>query len=65
VFRGKTGTVFAIGVCHSIFGPIPVPGYHPEGKYEFKIDLNGDAVEDVTYRFTFDERDRNGKQRSS
>src|SRR5688572_28453502 len=24
VFRGKTGTVFVINLCHSIFGPIPV-----------------------------------------
>jgi hypothetical protein len=63
VFRGETGTVFVINVCHSIFGPIPAPGYHPEGMYEFKVDLNGDAVEDVTYRLTFDERDKQGKQR--
>jgi hypothetical protein len=63
VFRGQTGTVFVINVCHSIFGPIPVPGYHPEGMYEFKVDLDGDAVEDITYRLTFDARDRNGKQR--
>lgn len=62
VFRGQTGTVFVINVCHSIFGPIPSPGYHPEGMYEFKVDLNGDAQEDVTYRFTFDERDKNGNQ---
>lgn len=63
VFRGETGTVFAINLCHSIFGPIPVPGYHPEGMYEFKVDLDGDAVEDLTYRLTFDERDANGTQR--
>ena len=62
VFRGETGTVFVINVCHSIFGPIPAPGYHPEGMYEFKVDLNGDAVEDLTYRFTFGERDAHGKQ---
>ena len=62
VFRGVTGTVFAINLCHSIFGPIPVPGYHPEGMYEFKVDLNGDAVEEITWRFTFGERDRQGKQ---
>lgn len=63
VFRGETGTVFVINVCHSIFGPIPAPGYHPEGMYEFKVDLDGDAVEDLTYRLTFDERDESGKQR--
>lgn len=62
VFRGQTGTAFVINVCHSIFGPIPVAGYHPEGMYEFKIDINGDAIEDVTYRFTFEERDGDGKQ---
>jgi len=63
VFRGETGTVFVINVCHSIAGPIPAPGYHPEGMYEFKIDLDGDAVEDVTYRITFGLRDEQGKQR--
>ena len=63
LFRGETGTVFLIDVCHSIAGEIPSPGYHPEGMYEFKIDLNGDAVEEVTYRITFDERDARGTQR--
>ena len=62
VFRGQKGTVFVMNVCHSIFGPIPVPGFHPEGMYEFKVDFNGDAVEDVTYRLTFSERDGSGKQ---
>jgi hypothetical protein len=62
VFRGQVGTVFVINVCHSLGKP-PIPGYHPEGMYEFKVDLNGDAVEEVTYRLTFDERDAQGKQR--
>jgi len=31
--------------------------------YEFKVDGNGDAIEEVTYRLTFDERDKNGRQR--
>ena len=42
--------MFFINLCHSIFGPIPAPGYHPEGMYEFKVDLNGDAVEDLSCR---------------
>ena len=63
LFRGEVGTVFVINVCHSIFGEIPTPGYHPEGMYEFKIDLNGDAIEDVTYRITFDDRDAAARQR--
>lgn len=63
VFKGEMGTVLVINVCHSIAGPIPAPGYHPEGIYEFKIDLDGDAVEDLTYRITFDARDPAGTQR--
>jgi hypothetical protein len=63
VFRGEVGTVFVINVCHSIAGEIPAPGYHPEGMYEIKIDLNRDAVEELTYRLTFDPRDVAGKQR--
>jgi Domain of unknown function (DUF4331) len=62
VFRGETGTVFAINCCHSIAGDIPVPGYHPEGRYEFKIDRDGDAVEELTYRITFDKRSPDGNQ---
>jgi hypothetical protein len=62
VFRGEVGTVLAINVCHSLAGDIPTPGYHPEGMYEFKVDLDGDSVEDLTYRFVFGERDEQGKQ---
>lgn len=62
-FRGQTGTVFVINVCHSIAGDVPTPGYHPEGFYEFKIDLDRDAVEELTYRIAFDERDAEGRQR--
>ncbi|WP_407154879.1 hypothetical protein [Bradyrhizobium sp. STM 3557] len=42
-FRGERGTVLIINVCHSIAGQIPTSGFHPEGMYEFKIDLNEDA----------------------
>lgn len=62
VFRGQTGTVFVVNLCHSIFGPIPSPGYHPEGMYEFKVDCNGDAIEDITWRISFNERDQSGAQ---
>ena len=63
MFRGEVGAVFVINVCHSIFGAIPTPGYHPEGMYEFKIDLDGDAIEDVAYRVTFEPRDARASQR--
>jgi hypothetical protein len=62
VFRGEQGTVFVTDHSHSLAGEDIPRGLHPEGKYEFKIDANGDAVEDVTYRFTFGEADANGVQ---
>ncbi|MEU6599812.1 DUF4331 family protein [Streptomyces flaveolus] len=62
VFRGEQGTVFVTDHSHSLAGEDIPRGLHPEGKYEFKIDSNGDAVEDVTYRFTFGEADARGVQ---
>jgi hypothetical protein len=61
-FRGERGTVLVMNVCHSIAAHVPVPGYHPEGMYEFKVDLDGDAREELTYRFVFGERDGDGVQ---
>jgi hypothetical protein len=63
VFAAKSVPV--INVCHSIAGAAPGPGFHPEGMYEFKVDLDGDAVEEITYRIKFDERDAAGRQRMS
>ncbi|WP_350277507.1 DUF4331 family protein [Kribbella sp. HUAS MG21] len=62
VFRGETGTVLVINVCHSLAGDVPEPGFHPEGMYEFKLDLDHDGVEDRTYRFVFGDRDATGQQ---
>ena len=36
--------------------------FHPEVVYEFKIDTNGDALEDLSYRFRFGEPDANREQ---
>jgi hypothetical protein len=30
--------------------------------YEFKVDLDGNSIEDLTYRITFNERDAQGRQ---
>lgn len=62
VFAGQTGTVFVINVCHSFGGDVAVPGFHPEGRYEFKVDLDGDAAEDITYRVSFGAADAAGEQ---
>jgi Domain of unknown function (DUF4331) len=63
VFAGQSGTVFVMNVCTSLAGDIPTPGFHPEALYEFKIDIDDDAVEDLTLRFRFDDRDGAGLQR--
>jgi len=59
LFRGTVGTVLVMDVD-------PLSGYHgfhPQGLYEFKLDLDDDGVEDVTFSFTFDEADNERRQR--
>ena len=59
LFRGTVGTVLVMDVD-------PLSGYHgfhPQGLYEFKLDLDEDGVEDVTFSFTFDEADTERRQR--
>lgn len=58
VFRGRTGTVFVMNV-NPVSG---VGGFHPEALYEFKVDTDGDAVEDLTYQVRFGAAHPNGKQ---
>jgi uncharacterized protein DUF4331 len=60
VFRGDEGTAFVLNVNHSL-GEAPA-GYHPEARYEFKLDTDGDARADLVYRFTFGEPDESGRQ---
>lgn len=66
LFRGERGTVFVMNVNHSIATQVTgheVPaGFHHEAQYEFKIDTDGDAVEDLSYRLTFGELDPAGNQ---
>ena len=66
LFRGEQGTVFVMDVNHSIApqatGKQVPKGFHPEARYEFKVDTNGDYVEDLTYRLTFGALDENAGQ---
>jgi Domain of unknown function (DUF4331) len=62
VFRGTTGTVFALDVNSTISGAAAPQGFHPEARYEFRVDRSGDAVADIVYRITFGERDHDGQQ---
>lgn len=62
VFRGERGTVFVMNVCSDAGGPDAPKGFHPEARYEFKIDSTGDAVENLTYRFSFGPPDEQESQ---
>jgi hypothetical protein len=53
VFRGRHGTVVVIGVNNSASGADALPGFSPYAHYDFRIDTNGDAIEDLTYRVIF------------
>jgi Domain of unknown function (DUF4331) len=61
LFRGTAGTVFVINVNSSVAGHRYPERFHPEALYEFKVDTDGDAMEDVTFRVSFGQ----GERRSS
>jgi DNA-binding CsgD family transcriptional regulator len=62
-FDSDDATVLAMIVNSSLAGAGRVPGFHPEGRYEFKIHLDGAAAEQLTYRFSFTPADAAGAQR--
>lgn len=62
LFRGTMGTVFVMNVNSSIAGRSYPEQFHPEALYEFKVDIDGDAVEDVTFRVSFGHNDADGRQ---
>lgn len=63
LFRGEAGTVFVMNVNSSLSGPDARPGFHPEGRYEIKIHLDGAELEALAYHVTFGESDEAGEQR--
>lgn len=62
VFNGDRATVFVMDVNSSVTKADIKRGFHAEGRYEFKIHVNGTEMEDLTYRFAFGELDGDGKQ---
>jgi hypothetical protein len=44
-----------------IIGSRAEPGFHPEGRYEFKVHFEGAEFEDLTYRIAFEEPDADGQ----
>ncbi|MFH8365941.1 DUF4331 family protein [Streptomyces sp. NPDC018031] len=60
LFRGTRGTVFVVNI-NPLSGD---GGFHDdESMYEIKVDTDGDAVEDITFRFTFSPYTAYGPQR--
>jgi hypothetical protein len=62
VFRGQTGTVFAVNIDPSIAGPDAPRGFHPEARYEFRIDADNDQIPELIYRLAFGSADEVGRQ---
>jgi hypothetical protein len=60
LFRGTRGTVLVLNT-----NPGGKDGFHHEAVYELKIDLNGDAREDLTLRVTFDDHDWRARQEAT
>jgi hypothetical protein len=53
VFQGSVGTAFVMGVNNSAAWADAPPGFCPNAHYDFRIDLNGDAIEECTFRVVF------------
>ncbi|WP_030438598.1 DUF4331 family protein [Actinoplanes subtropicus] len=58
LFKGESGTVFVMNT-----NPVSADkGFHPEALYEFHLDLDGDAVQDLTFRVRFRAAGPDGRQ---
>ena len=53
VFPGDASTVLVMDVNSDVNGLHSEPGFHPEGRYEFKVHFDGAADEELTYRVSF------------
>ncbi|WP_406442541.1 DUF4331 domain-containing protein [Streptomyces sp. NBC_00631] len=58
LFKGQNGTVLVMNT-----NPVSADkGFHPEALYEFHIDTDDDAVQDLTFRFGFLAAEPDGRQ---
>ena len=62
VFPGDASTVLIMDVNSDVNGLHSEPGFHPEGRYEFKVHFDGGAYEELTYRVSFAAADSGGRQ---
>ena len=62
LFQGTAGTVFVMNINSSVAGHRYPERFHTEALYEFKVDTDGDAMEDVTFRVSFGHGEADGRQ---
>ncbi len=62
VFQGEDSTVLVMDVNSSITGADIQPGFHPDGRYEFRVHFDGADDEGLAYRVTFGVMDAGGRQ---
>jgi hypothetical protein len=62
VFPGDGSTVLVMDVNSDVNGTHAEPGFHPEGRYEFKVHFDGASLEELTYRVSFGPADAGGRQ---
>jgi hypothetical protein len=62
VFGTPDATVFVLNAGTSLAGNDAPSRFHPEGRYEIKVHLDGAPHEAVTFRVTFAEADGDGRQ---
>jgi hypothetical protein len=54
LFPGEQGLTMVMNLNSSAHGDRRKPGFHPQGRYEFKVHLDGAPYEEFTFRFTID-----------
>jgi hypothetical protein len=62
VFPGNSSTLLVMDVNSTITGHDVRPGFHPDARYEFKVHFDGADFEALTYRVSFGQAERDGRQ---
>ncbi len=62
VFAGDRSTVFVMDVNSNITEPNVQRGFHPKGRYEFRLHFDGADFETLTYRISFGDVGSDGHQ---
>ena len=55
VFGGRSGHTVLVMTSNADAGISSPDAFHPEGLYALRVDTNGDAKEDVVFKFRFGE----------